>query len=220
MDDDRSHGEARSRDATAARATTCIVEPAVVAVLLALTPLPATPVDLGAWAQRIRQHERWTSVEFRDPFSGQFLVSRAGTEDQRAHATLTFTASPTNACRPEVVIVFERDADGHSDVERAAGLELQIDRRRPETVPVRIVWPVADRFEFVQLEAPLDPRKLAGHGSLKLRNPPAMRATFSLHGFSDAWRTARSICEDFLPLDDDGPGPGPHSPDADELHDV
>jgi hypothetical protein len=169
--------------------------------VLALRAMPASATDLGAWAQRMTPHERWTSVEFRDPYSGEFLVSRAGTEDAKARATLTLTASPMDACLPDVVIVFERDAPAVGDLERSDAIDLQIDRRPPTRTPVRIVTQQSDRFEFVQFESPFDTRRLAGHRVLRVRRPQELRAEFSLHGFAGAWQSALARCRNFLPVD-------------------
>ncbi|MBM4201787.1 MAG: hypothetical protein FJ189_10945 [Gammaproteobacteria bacterium] len=169
--------------------------------VFSLFPVPAAATDLGAWVQKMEPHERWHSVEFRDPYSGKFLVSRAGTEDTRARATLTLTASPLDACLPDVVIVFERDAPAVADLERSEEIQLQIDRRPPTRVPVRIVTQQRDRFEFVQFESLFDTRNLAGHRVLRVRKPPELRAEFSLRGFAGAWQTALSLCQNFLPVD-------------------
>lgn len=219
MNNDRSRARGRDRSYDPGPLRTRLW-PIVCAALLALAARPAGAVDFGDWAQRMKQHEHWTSVEFRDPYSGKFLASRAGTEDRRVKATLTLTAHPADGCIPEVVIVFERGADGGGDTEKSDLLELQFDRLRPTKMPIRIVREQGDPFEFVQFAAPLDPKSLAGHRVLRLRAPPELRAEFSLRGFTAAWRTARSVCEDFSPGDGDDSAPAIPVPESDEIQDI
>ena len=217
MNDDLSAVEDSDRNA---RWRTDTSKRIILTLLLALAAAPAVAIDLGLFAQRLTEHERWTSLEFRDPVSGIFIASRAGTEDPRARATLTLTASPAEICLPDIVIVYERAEDSPIDIERADILEWQLDRRRAGTMPIRIVRQQGDRFEFVQFDAALDLNKLAGRRVLRFRNPPELRAEFSLRGFSEAWRAARSVCEDFLPSDEGAPFPGSPLFDPDEFLDV
>ena len=168
-------------------------------VLIALSG-PILAVDLGDWAQRVQQHERWTAVDFRDPYSGQYLASRAGSEDPRARATLTLTAHPSESCLPDMVIVIERDATALSRVDQADTLEWRVDGGRARMMPVRRIREPGDRFEFLQFEQPFDLQDLARHRRLVIRVAPDARAEFSLRGFTGAWHAARSMCENFLPL--------------------
>ncbi|RYU62486.1 hypothetical protein EWI61_03120 [Methylolobus aquaticus] len=168
-------------------------------VLMVLSgPIPA--VDLGDWAQRVQQYERWTAVEFRDPYSGQYLASRAGSEDPRARATLTLTANPGEDCLPEVVIVIEHDAAILGRIDQADTLRWRVDGGATTAMPIRRIREPGDRFEFLRFERPFDLAGLAGHRRLLIRVAPDVRAEFSLRGFDGAWHAARSVCENFVPL--------------------
>jgi hypothetical protein len=163
---------------------------------------PILAVDLGDWAQRIQQHERWTAVDFRDPYSGQYLASRAGSEDPRARATLTLTAIPSEGCLPDVVIVIEHDAATLNRLDQADTLEWRVDSGPRRAMPVRRISEPGDRFEFLQFERPFDLEGLGRHRRLVIRVAPDVRAEFSLRGFKSAWHAARSMCENFVSLGD------------------
>lgn len=156
-------------------------------------------VDFSSWAQRVRYHGHWLSVEFRDPVTGMFLVSRAGTADATGKVTLTLTANPATDCVPEVVVVLERGIPARRDRDHTESAHLQIDEQAPQDVRVRVVEQKGDRFRFFQILDHMDTRDLRGHHRVTFQIQGKLRAEFPLDGFEEAWDEAWDACSRFLP---------------------
>lgn len=156
-------------------------------------------VDFSSWAQRVQHHGHWLSVEFRDPVTGMFVVSRAGTADATGKATLTLTANPATDCSPEVVIVLERETPARRDRDHTERAHLQIDEQAPRNVRVRVVEQKGDRFRFFQILDRMGAMDLRGHHTVTFRIQGVLRAEFPLDGFEEAWDEAWEVCSRFLP---------------------
>jgi hypothetical protein len=156
-------------------------------------------VDFSSWAQRVRHHGHWLSIEFRNPVTGMFLVSRAGTVDAGGKTTLTLTANPAADCSPEVVIVLERETPARRDRDRTERARLQLDEQAPRHVRVRVVEQKGDRFRFFQVLDRMGPMDLRGHRTVTFQIQGALRAEFPLDGFEEAWDAAWEVCSRFLP---------------------
>ena len=115
------------------------------------------------WARNVRRYENWTSVEFRDTYTGMFIASRAGTEDSARHATLTLTASPLDRCVASAVVVIELPSPNPAD-EELAQIGIGIDDLKLSRIDARIVMPKDDQFEFIEILGPYDTGRLNDRG--------------------------------------------------------
>jgi hypothetical protein len=159
---------------------------------------PAFGVDLQDWGRNMRQHQDWTSVEFRNPFTGMFVASRAGTEDLKRHATLTLTASPLEGCVASTVVVIELASPNQADVEEINPVSIDIDDLRSPETGVKIVMPRGDRFEFIEIPGPYDTGRLKDRQLMAISLWHVQIARFSLKGFDSAWGEAQRVCQKFL----------------------
>lgn len=145
------------------------------------------------------RHGDWTSLDFRDPFSGMFLAARAGTDDPRTKATLAFTVTPKQRCVPEVTIAINVGRPAITGSERLSRVAVQLDGTTPRYLKVRIVSPQDDVFVFVELLEKLRPELLRNHRTMVVTVPNGERLAFSLKGFDSAWKTAHATCLAFMP---------------------
>lgn len=166
--------------------------------LLVLNASNTHAVDLGPWARHLQQHEDWTSLDFRNPINGLFVVARAGTEDKRTDTTLTLTAAPAQDCKAETVIVEKTDAPVSRDTDKLVRVSFQVDGLAPERIPARLVAERGDFFVFVQLIDGIPFDLLKNHRAIAVKLPSGRRAVFSLAGFESAWSTAQEVCRSFL----------------------
>lgn len=160
---------------------------------------PAFGIDLRDWAQNVRRHRDWTSVEFRNPITGMYIASRAATEDLARQATLTLTASPLEGCRADAVVVIQRGSLNPSDVEELTQVSIDLDDLYFSQLDARIVLPRGDQFAFIEILGPYDTARLAHHRRMTVSLGSLRIARFSLKGFSRAWREVRRICWGFVP---------------------
>jgi hypothetical protein len=166
--------------------------------ILALSASNGHAIDLGAWARHLQQHEDWTSLDFRNPVSGLFLVARAGTEDKRTGTTLTLTAAPAQGCEAETVIVRKTDAPVSKDTDKLVRVSFQVNGLAPQSLRARLTAQRGDFFIFVQLLEGIPFDVLKNHQMMVVNLPNARRAVFSLAGFESAWSTAQEVCKSFL----------------------
>lgn len=160
-------------------------------------------IDFTAWARHLRQHQAWTSLDFRDPNTGMFLAARAGTEDPKAQATLTFTAMPAQACRPDAVLVLKAAAPARRDSETLGEIRVHWDGLGRQSFRGLIVRQGGDPFVFARILDGFSPDILREHRTLRVALPDGGSAAFSLEGFESAWSMALETCRAFL-----GPGRG------------
>ncbi len=156
---------------------------------------PAFGVDLQDWGRIVGRHENWTTVEFRNPSTGRFIASRAGTEDLMRHATLTLTASPSEGCVASAVVVIELESPNQTDVEDLNQVRIGIDDLPPSKTGARIVMPRGDHFEFIEILGPYDTARLNDRRMMTISLWHFQIARFSLKGFADAWGEARRLCQ-------------------------
>jgi hypothetical protein len=168
------------------------------ALVLAIGAGSSEGADLSLWARHQTQHRDWVSVDFRDPLNGLFLAARAGTEDQRNDATLTFTAIPAQRCEAEVVIVLKTSEAALKSGEYDATIAIGIDALAPWSLEARIVRQRNDPFMFVQPLEAVRSDLLRGRAAMTVTLPDGRYAAFSLAGFDSAWDAAVATCLSFL----------------------
>jgi hypothetical protein len=168
------------------------------ALILFLSAGLSCGIDFTPWARHMHQHQDWTSLDFRDPFTGLFLAARAGTEDKRSNATLTLTAMPARGCAADFVVVVKDDAPAVRDSEEFTGIAARIDDLKPQRLGARIVRQEGDPFIFVQILDEVRPDTLKDRQTMAVVLPNARVAIFSLRGFGPAWSIARATCQSFL----------------------
>lgn len=159
---------------------------------------PAFGIDLRDWGRNMRRHKDWTSVEFRHPFTGMFIASRAGTEDLARYATLTLTASPLENCTANTVVVIKRRTPNPVDVERISRVGIDIDGLNFAETDARIVMPKGDQFEFIEILGPFATARLNEGRTMTISLGQGQIARFSLKGFTSAWTEARRTCRKFV----------------------
>ena len=159
---------------------------------------PAFGIDLREWARNLHHHEDWTSVEFRDPFTGMFIASRAATEDLTRHATLTLTASPVEDCLARTVVVIELASPNPADVEKFSKVGIEIDDLRLLETDAKIVMPRDDHFVFIEIPGPYDTARLNDRLMMTISLGHVQIARFSLKGFASAWGEAQTLCQGFV----------------------
>ena len=159
---------------------------------------PAFGTDLQDWGRNMRRHQDWTNVEFRHPFTGMFIASRAGTDDLPRHATLTLTASPLDGCVASVVVVIELPSPNPADEEESIQLGIDIDSLPFSEIDARIVMPKDDHFEFIEILGPYDTARLNDRRRMTIKLGQVQIAQFSLKGFASAWGEAQKKCQEFV----------------------
>jgi len=169
------------------------------ALILSLVAGTSESIDLGQWARHLVRHGDWTSLDFRDPFSGVFLAARAGTDDPRTKATLAFTAAPKQGCVPDVTIAIHVGRPAITGSEQLSRVAVQLDEGTPRYLKARIVIPQDDVFVFVEFLEKLSPNLLRNHQMMVVTIPDGERLEFSLRGFESAWKTAHATCLAFMP---------------------
>lgn len=159
---------------------------------------PAHGIDMQAWGRNLRHHQDWTSVEFRNPVTGIFIASRAGSEDPKRGATLTLTAAPMDGCAASVVLVIATASPNPRDAEEQVTMGFGLDDFKPAETDARIVLPRGDRFEFIEILGDFDPSTLENHRTASFSLGKILVARFSLKGFAEAWSEVQRVCQGFV----------------------
>lgn len=169
------------------------------ALILILVAGASEGIDLSRWARHMVRHGDWTSLDFRDPFSGVFVAARAGTDDPRTKATLAFTAAPKQGCVPDVTIAINVGQPAVTGSEQLSRVAVQFDGGTPRYLQTRVAIPQDDVFVFLEFLKKLSPNLLRNHQTMVVTIPDGEPLTFSLKGFESAWKTAHATCLAFMP---------------------
>jgi len=167
-------------------------------LILVLVARTSEGIDLGQWARNMLHHDDWTSLDFRDPFLGMFLAARAGTDDPRTKATLTFTAALRQQCVLDVSIAINVGQPAVIGSEQLSRATVQFDGTTPRYLSVRIVSPRDDSFVFVEFLEKISPDLVRNYQTMVVAIPDREPSVFSLKGFDSAWDTAQATCRSFM----------------------
>ena len=150
--------------------------------------------------KNLMRHSTWRSFEFRDPNYGQFLATRASSEDPRNQISFNITFAPqAKGCKEMIEVIVKLPVPSSATLEREALIELQVDDRAPKAVVIEEDATIGERFVYLRVKEALPVAELLGKRSLKVNTRRFGKGEYPYEGLAAAVQAARDGCDAFVP---------------------
>lgn len=172
------------------------------AALILVTQCLATKVngDNSGNLSKIRRHQNWFSAEIKAPLMDLFLAGRAATQNKDRSITLVVEYSPDkNICNESVMLFIEHNKPAETDTEYTKMIELTFDNQKVEQVDVTITTHRGSSFTTVNFPKDFQVKPFGRHKTLIINLKRITFDEFSLLGFNEAQKRAKSYCRNHIP---------------------
>jgi hypothetical protein len=159
---------------------------------------PIYAIDFEQNVRNVHHYGNWLTMEFRDPYIGRFLLSRASVVDMQSNTTMNISFMlENNICKDVVDFNIKTDFVIQEDINRDGYIEIQVDNKETTVFPVYAVANAGDYFIFFSSED-LKQSNIVGKNILFTNIRGFGLAKFNMKHANTAIHTAKSICNVYL----------------------
>jgi hypothetical protein len=126
-------------------------------IILFATSYMAIALDLTQAIRNVRRYQAWTALDIQNPSTGNYLLSRATTEDIQNETTLTINSGinvNTKQCDDSMEVIFKSKDILRESIDKDSIIEIKTDRNST-LLPGKIVASAGEQFIFFSFNKPI-----------------------------------------------------------------